>query len=108
MGALVAMLVVAGVAPRARADEPAPEKKIKLAVFDVHAQGIDPATAQTTTDVLAVELGKVPDLEVVTDAQVQSLLKKGETTGIKGFVKDGAKVNGRLKLDADAALFLEQ
>ena len=44
----------------------------------------------------------------LSDAQVQSLLKKGETTGIKGFVKDGAKVNGRLKLDADAALFLEQ
>ncbi len=64
-------------APLGRAAEAKPAKKarkVKLAVFDIRAQGVNKDVAATLTDVLAVELGKVPDLEVTTSAQVQSLL----------------------------------
>ncbi|MCE3279748.1 MAG: topoisomerase [Bacteroidetes bacterium] len=35
----------------------------------------------------------------VTETHIQALSKKGETSEIKGFVKDGSKVNGKLKFN---------
>lgn len=35
----------------------------------------------------------------LTDVHINLLVKKGETAEIKGFLKDGAKVNGKLKLN---------
>ena len=40
----------------------------------------------------------------LNDSQIQSLIKKGETPVIKGFLKDGEKVNGKLKLDKESNL----
>lgn len=37
----------------------------------------------------------------LNDSQIQSLIKKGETPVIKGFLKDGSKLNGKLKLDGE-------
>ncbi len=42
----------------------------------------------------------------LSDAHIQALLKKGETSEIKGLEKDGAKVNGKLKLDENSVLIL--
>lgn len=44
----------------------------------------------------------------LSGTQVQALLKKGETPEIKGFVKDGEKLNGKLKWSPDFELRLEQ
>ena len=35
----------------------------------------------------------------LNDSQIQSLIKKGETPLIKGLLKEGKKVNGKLKLN---------
>lgn len=43
----------------------------------------------------------------LSEANIQSLIKKGETAEIKGFVKDGTKLNGRLKLNGNVELVLE-
>lgn len=42
----------------------------------------------------------------LNETQIQSLIKKGETAEIKGFVADGKKLNGKLKLNENAELFL--
>jgi DNA topoisomerase-3 len=42
----------------------------------------------------------------LNEATIQMLVKKGETVVIKGFVKDGGKVNGRVKLDNGFNLIL--
>jgi len=42
----------------------------------------------------------------LTETHVQSLMKKGETTVIKGLLKDGARVNAKLKLNAENKLEL--
>jgi DNA topoisomerase-3 len=44
----------------------------------------------------------------VSDTQLLRLLTKGETTVLKGFKKDGEKVNGRLKLSSDFAVELHE
>ncbi len=104
-GSLVLVLVatVALALPaRAQADDPSKApKKTKLAVFDVHAQGVDASTAATLTDVLAVELGKVPSLEVVTNAQVQSLLGLQQKKSMLGCddVSCMAEIAGSLGVD---------
>jgi DNA topoisomerase-3 len=43
----------------------------------------------------------------LTDALVQSLVDKGETPVVKGLLKDGSKVNGKLKFDKEFNLVLE-
>ncbi|HET6227373.1 MAG TPA: topoisomerase C-terminal repeat-containing protein, partial [Bacteroidia bacterium] len=40
----------------------------------------------------------------MTEAHVQSLLKKGETPVIKGLLKDNVKVNGKLRLNEENQL----
>jgi len=45
--------------------------------------------------------------KLLSEKDVQSLIKKGETSIVKGMVKDGAKINGKLKLDADFVLTLD-
>ena len=42
----------------------------------------------------------------LTEAHIQALVKKGETAEIKGFLKDGNKVNGKLKLNDSFELVL--
>ncbi|MDF2438108.1 MAG: topoisomerase [Bacteroidota bacterium] len=42
----------------------------------------------------------------LNESQIQSLIKKGETAEIKGFVVDGKKLNGKLKLNENAELML--
>jgi DNA topoisomerase-3 len=42
----------------------------------------------------------------LTKAYIQVLIKKGETPVIKGFLKDGNKLNGKLKLDGDFNLMI--
>ncbi len=42
----------------------------------------------------------------LTDAIIQSLIKKGITSEIKGLVKDGQKVNGKLKLNENFELVM--
>jgi DNA topoisomerase-3 len=44
--------------------------------------------------------------KTLTDAHLQALSKKGETAEIKGFVKDGEKVNGKLKFNQIFELIL--
>lgn len=44
--------------------------------------------------------------KALTEANIQSLVKKGETPEIKGFVKDGNKVNGKLKFNDAFELML--
>lgn len=44
----------------------------------------------------------------LNDSQIQSLIKKGETPVIKGFLKDGSKLNGKLKLDGESKLIFNQ
>ncbi|MGZ6519628.1 MAG: DNA topoisomerase, partial [Bacteroidia bacterium] len=43
----------------------------------------------------------------LNDSQIQSLIKKGETPLIKGLVKDGTKVNAKLKFDGEFGLISE-
>jgi DNA topoisomerase-3 len=42
----------------------------------------------------------------LTEAHIQSLLKKGETAEIKGFVNGTEKVNGKLKLNTNFEMIL--
>lgn len=44
----------------------------------------------------------------VSDTQLLRLLDKGETTVLKGFKREGTKVNGRLKLNSDFTLELHE
>jgi DNA topoisomerase-3 len=44
----------------------------------------------------------------LSDVNIQALIKKGETSVIKGLLKDRVKVNGKLKLDRNFDLLLEQ
>ena len=43
----------------------------------------------------------------LSEQTVQSIIKKGETPLIKGFVKEGIKVNGKLKFDKEFNLAIE-
>ena len=45
--------------------------------------------------------------KLLNDTQILSLIKKGETPIIKGLVKDGAKINGKLKLNGEFSLVIE-
>lgn len=42
----------------------------------------------------------------LTDTNVQALIKKGETSEIKGFENNGNKINGKLKFDSNFNLLL--
>jgi hypothetical protein len=42
----------------------------------------------------------------LTEAYILSLSKKGETAEIKGLLKDGIKVNGKLRLNGNFELEL--
>ena len=42
----------------------------------------------------------------LTDANVQALIKKGETPEIKGFENNGNKINGKLKFDSNFSLII--
>jgi hypothetical protein len=41
-----------------------------------------------------------------TETYIQAITKKGETSEIRGFVKDGVKINGKLKLNEKFELVL--
>lgn len=43
----------------------------------------------------------------LNEAAISALVKKGETAVIKGFVKDGGKINGRLKFDSNFNLVID-
>jgi len=43
----------------------------------------------------------------ISEATIQTLIKKGETPLIKGFVREGINVNGKLKFDKDYNLIIE-
>jgi DNA topoisomerase-3 len=42
----------------------------------------------------------------ITEAHLMALTKKGETTEIRGFIKDGKKLNGKLKWDDNFGIVL--
>lgn len=42
----------------------------------------------------------------ISEAHIQALINKGETTLIKGFLKEGKKINGKLKLDNEWRLII--
>ena len=43
----------------------------------------------------------------LSESSVQALIKKGETVVIKGFLKDGIKLNGKLKFDPEFNLIID-
>ena len=43
----------------------------------------------------------------INEASVQALIEKGETLLIKGFVRDGKKMNGKLKFDTEFNLIID-
>ncbi len=46
--------------------------------------------------------------KILTDAQIQSLISKGETPVIKGLLRNGIKVNGKLKFDTAFTLVISE
>jgi len=80
-------------------------KSIKVAVIDVGANGenkSDVEAAKTLTDVLVFEVGKVPGVNVVADAEIKSILGVEQRKQMLGCDEDAscmAELAGALGVD---------
>lgn len=63
---------------------------VRVAVMDLTARGVPEDTAATVSEVLAAELGKRKDLDVITSSDVKSLLTLDQTRQLLGCGGDAA------------------
>lgn len=101
--AFVVLALVLGVAPPARAASSGAEPRaIKVAVLDIRANGVEDGAARTLSEILAVEVGKLPRTTVITDAEVANLIgleQRKQIVGCDDNVSCAADIAGALGVD---------